>query len=39
MNYVNVQCGFYCGVDLHSVSMLVCILRSDGTVAIKKKIT
>jgi transposase len=38
MNYVKVQCGYYCGVDLHSVSMMVCVLRDDGKLLFRKRI-
>lgn len=38
MKYVRVERSFYCGVDLHSISMMVCIMNAEGKILFKKKI-
>jgi transposase len=38
MNFVKVQCHYFCGIDLHSTSMTICIMNIEGKILLRKKI-
>ncbi|MBD3156567.1 IS110 family transposase [Candidatus Peregrinibacteria bacterium] len=39
MNFLTLNCKYYCGVDLHSNSMVICIMTADGTIKLRRKLS